>query len=103
MTPRQLELIPDHALHAEGTRALRDWLRARGWTMTLLELDAERRRRKGQVSITSRRMLPRRRHGGAYGRPGAPSAHGGPSVLTAVAAPNPCAPESHFFETAGGG
>lgn len=44
MNQRQLELIPTGVLH--DTKQLLGWLDARGWRMTLLELDAERRRRK---------------------------------------------------------
>lgn len=47
MSPDQLDLIPDDLLRRrrDGTRPLIDWLYARGWRMTLLELEQERRRR----------------------------------------------------------
>ena len=46
MTFEQLTLIPTHALFARGTANLREWLDRRGWRMSLLELDQERRRRR---------------------------------------------------------
>jgi hypothetical protein len=48
MNRQQLDLIPDHLLRhrAAGCGPLLDWLRARGWHMTLLELDTERRYRR---------------------------------------------------------
>ena len=47
MTREQLDLIPDAVLKpsTHGARALMTWLHARGWRMTLAELDAERRAR----------------------------------------------------------
>jgi hypothetical protein len=46
MTPAQLARIPDRVLlRNDRTEKLREFLDARGWRMTLLELDAERRRR----------------------------------------------------------
>jgi hypothetical protein len=45
MTADQLDLIPDRLLRERGTRGLREWLHARGVTMSCLELDEERRRR----------------------------------------------------------
>jgi hypothetical protein len=47
MNRQQLDLIPD-ALLASNPRSRTDllaWLHARGWSMTLLELDTERRNR----------------------------------------------------------
>jgi hypothetical protein len=46
MNRQQLDLIPDHLLRprSAGCGPLLDWLRSRGWQMTLLELDTERRR-----------------------------------------------------------
>lgn len=38
--------IPSTLLFAEATSGLRSWLKNRGLSMTLLELDQERRRRK---------------------------------------------------------
>lgn len=46
MTRAQLDLIPDRLLYRTDTTSLREWLHARGWPMTLLELDQERRRRR---------------------------------------------------------
>lgn len=46
MTPEQLALIPDNLLAGRDTARLTSWLYERGWRMTLLELDTERRRRK---------------------------------------------------------
>jgi hypothetical protein len=48
MNRQQLDLIPDHLLRprSAGCGPLLDWLRSRGWQMTLLELDTERRRRR---------------------------------------------------------
>jgi hypothetical protein len=46
MTADQLALIPSDVLYALNTEALREWLWQRGMTMTLLELDQERRRRR---------------------------------------------------------
>lgn len=46
MTRAQLDLIPTHVLH--NSHWLLEWLDARGWHMTLLEVDAERRRRKAE-------------------------------------------------------
>lgn len=51
MTPAQLDRIPDRALSPGRTAELIEFLDARGWRMTLLELEQERRRR----GITSRR------------------------------------------------
>lgn len=45
MTPDQLDRIPDRLLLKRSAPDLIEWLRARGWHMSLLELDAERRRR----------------------------------------------------------
>ena len=47
MSPEQLDLIPDNLLRRErdGSHRLIDWLHARGWRMSLLDLDTERRRR----------------------------------------------------------
>ena len=48
MTREQLDLIPDHLLNrrqGEACRDLIEWLYARGWQMTLLELHEERLRR----------------------------------------------------------
>jgi hypothetical protein len=45
MTADQLDLIPDQLLRERGTRGLREWLWQRGATLTLLELESERRRR----------------------------------------------------------
>lgn len=48
MTPEQLDLIPTEALTRKSRnvgRALIDWLAESGWTMTLLELETERKRR----------------------------------------------------------
>lgn len=46
MNRAQLDLIPDQVLTGRDTTRLMRWLRDRGWRMTLLELDNERRRRK---------------------------------------------------------
>jgi hypothetical protein len=51
MTPRQLDRIPDNLLAGRDTTRLTTWLHERGWRMTLLELDAERRRR-GIAALT---------------------------------------------------
>lgn len=53
LTREQLDLIPDSHLTAKSTGPLTEWLWARGWTMTLLELDLERRLRRRRS--TSRR------------------------------------------------
>ena len=48
MTREQLDLIPDELLtpsHRHGADRLISWLWDRGWRMTLLELDQERRNR----------------------------------------------------------
>ena len=45
MTRDQLDLVPDHLLAGRDTARLLDFLHARGWRMSLLELDAERRAR----------------------------------------------------------
>jgi hypothetical protein len=47
MNRQQFDLIPDRFLKREGDgcRRLIDWLHERGWQMTLLELEDERRRR----------------------------------------------------------
>lgn len=47
MTQAQLELIPDHLLQpgSTGCAQLLDWLQARGWSMSLLEVETERLRR----------------------------------------------------------
>jgi hypothetical protein len=48
MTREQLDLIPDDLLlrrFGEGAAQLIQWLRVRGWQMTLLELETERRSR----------------------------------------------------------
>lgn len=37
--------LPDWILSEKGTTTLRDWLRTNGRTMTLLELDTERKDR----------------------------------------------------------
>jgi hypothetical protein len=46
MTPAQLRGIPGDLLYEKNTRGLREYLYARGTTLTLAELDAERRRRR---------------------------------------------------------
>ena len=46
MTPQQLDLIDAADLYEQGTTRLREWLRARGATRSLLELDTERHRRR---------------------------------------------------------
>lgn len=47
MTREQLDCIPDDLLRrrSRGASALVEWLWARGWSMSLLELDTERRAR----------------------------------------------------------
>lgn len=47
MTREQLDLIPDHLLvpHSSGCKRLIEWLYARGWQLSLADLDAERARR----------------------------------------------------------
>lgn len=45
MNADQIALIPDRLLVDPRTSRLEEWLHARGQHMTLLELDAERRRR----------------------------------------------------------
>lgn len=56
MTPKQLELIPTDLLNPHrSTDRLLSWLHARGWQMTLLELDTERRRRN---NTTDHRATP---------------------------------------------
>jgi hypothetical protein len=45
MNRQQLDLIPDNLLAGRDTARLTTWLWERGWRMTLLELDAERRTR----------------------------------------------------------
>ena len=48
MNRDQLDLIPDRLLKArpEGLRLLIDWLHARGWRMSLEEIETERLRRR---------------------------------------------------------
>lgn len=47
MNDRQLALIPNDLLvPGEDTRPLIDWLWARGWRMSLFEVEQERRRRR---------------------------------------------------------
>jgi hypothetical protein len=48
MNAKQLDLIPARVLFEKGTRGLREWLAARGWVLSLFDLDAERRRRGGR-------------------------------------------------------
>jgi hypothetical protein len=48
MTPAQLNLIPDRMIFQSKTSRLREWLHARGLTMTLAELEDERTRRRPQ-------------------------------------------------------
>ena len=47
MNRDQLDLIPDNFLKPSraGCKRLIEWLHARGWQMTLTEVDAERRAR----------------------------------------------------------
>lgn len=48
MNRERLDLIPSHLLKPDSRRGcadLIDWLRGRGWTLSLHELDAERRAR----------------------------------------------------------
>lgn len=47
MTREQLDLIPDGLLRPrkDGLRELIEWLYARGWQLSLADLDAERTRR----------------------------------------------------------
>lgn len=45
MTVEQLDRIPNDLLTAKDTNGLVAWLHDRGWRMSLLELDRERRRR----------------------------------------------------------
>lgn len=47
MNRDQLDLIPDKLLipHSTGCARLLEWLDARGWRMSLADLDAERRSR----------------------------------------------------------
>lgn len=60
LTREQLVLIPDKHLAARDTSALLEWLWSRGWSMSLLELDTERRLRG--ISAPLRR--PNRREQG---------------------------------------
>lgn len=55
MTREQLDLIPDSHLTGRSTGPLMEWLYARGWSMSLLELDTERRRRRAVRSTKGRR------------------------------------------------
>lgn len=45
MTPKLRSFIPNHMLKPGRTRPLMEWLHIRGCTMTLLELEQERRAR----------------------------------------------------------
>jgi hypothetical protein len=45
MTPELLGLVPRRLLEIHDTRELCTWLQDRGASMTLLQLDEERRRR----------------------------------------------------------
>ena len=45
MTDDQLAAVPGNLLYGHDTGRLIAWLRARGWQLTLHDLDAERRRR----------------------------------------------------------
>jgi hypothetical protein len=47
MTPQMLEQIPSTLIFERNTEQLRAWLYARGATLTLAELDAERNKRRG--------------------------------------------------------
>ena len=54
LTPDQLDRIPDELLIPDrrlGAVRLIHWLRARGWQMTLWQLDSERRRRQATGSL----------------------------------------------------
>lgn len=42
-------LIPDHYLFDRDTARLQDFLDGAGWSMSLLDLDNERRRRDGRA------------------------------------------------------
>ena len=53
--------IPDPLLHRKDTRPLRAWLDNRGLTMSLLELENERRRRG--FTPPSRRTMKGQAHG----------------------------------------
>lgn len=46
LTRAQLDRIPNDHLNARNTRPLIEFLYARGWSMTLLELENERHRRQ---------------------------------------------------------
>jgi hypothetical protein len=54
MTTEQLAQIEDRALWQEGTTDLREFLNARGWRMSLLDLTKERARRNITPGIRSR-------------------------------------------------
>lgn len=45
MNTERLDLIPDPLLWRRDASDLITWLADRGWSMSLLDLDAERRRR----------------------------------------------------------
>lgn len=46
MDANRLALIPDRLLRQRDTTQLREWLHARGWNLSLIDLDTERRRRR---------------------------------------------------------
>jgi len=56
---RQLAQVPDYLLAQHDTRMLRDFLGSRGWHLSLVELDVERRRRG--IRPGKREMRRRRR------------------------------------------
>lgn len=59
MTRYQLDLIPDRLLTGRDTARLIEWLGARGWRMSLAELEAERHAR----SLTNGHRPPQRKEG----------------------------------------
>lgn len=52
MTPKLRAHIPNRLLTEQNTAGLREWLRTRGTSMTLLELDQERRQRGLRPPLT---------------------------------------------------
>lgn len=55
MNADQIALIPDHLLRDPRTSRLCHWLEERGWQLSLLELDSERRHRglRNQTTTTN--------------------------------------------------
>ncbi|GAB7005789.1 hypothetical protein JCM18899A_32620 [Nocardioides sp. AN3] len=96
MTPEMIADLPDELLGQTNTEALREWLALRGKSMTLLELDTERRLRGLQPRTNAQRRIARRM---AVGR-GAPvttsrEGAGGPPQSPSLSLQRGEAPHDH--------